>query len=618
MGKLNETSIVENIKNHGLKLSKACISQIIGLILEINPSTVVEPISFTDFPTEGTDKLNIIMQPNISYVTSLAKKISNISNKISKEEKTKEPFTINIFFVPFVSPTSKLLIEQSIKKTNTLKINYNAFPILVFSVESKLLLCPQESLLRSLYLEGSHLPLEVVALSILELKKFICFEKIQSKGNISKQVIDIFLDFESFKKENSSDLDRNALKEFIEDISQAEDKKIADLFLETLFPKIHLYESVKEKIFFDQLLIIDREVDQVTPMLSTPLSYEALLNEKYHTEHTDFNQISLSVDKNTEVLGLTQDEYIYPEIRHTSVQILMKKLNLRAREFKDKKNKVKESKNVSELKEFVSNIPQLQKKMKDLSLHINLAKDCLDQVMKRKFHNLWMLERSIIEGENIYKTLTRMIWRKPDLLSFLKLVSLYSSANDGIPSKEYHDIKQQLINVYGIEVIYTFENLVEAKLIGENKTTFLTGISTWKTLVRSLNLIVQNPSMADLQDETWVPRDIDYLFSGYAPLSCRIIQLAITSGWEPVLDVVKNVPGVTICSVKQNETVLLQKEEKTKKKIIVYFVGGITSAEIAGIRHLENSLKNIEIYIMSTGILTGKHILGSLVHKFGS
>eukprot|EP00951_Prasinocladus_malaysianus_P027844 scaffold251553_cov20-Prasinocladus_malaysianus.AAC.1 len=51
-----------------------------------------------------------------------------------------------------------------------------------------------------------------------------------------------------------------------------------------------------------------------------------------------------------------------------------------------------------------------------------------------------------------------------------------------------------------------------------------------------LNLIVEDVSESN-------PHDLAYTYSGYAPLSCRLVEAAVRSGWKSCEDALKLLPG---------------------------------------------------------------------------
>ena len=77
------------------------------------------------------------------------------------------------------------------------------------------------------------------------------------------------------------------------------------------------------------------------------------------------------------------------EIRDYNITILMKYLNEKAREMKDMKEQVRSTQEVSELKEFVKQIPQIQQEMKSLSHHINITQYVSNITMQRSFRERW-------------------------------------------------------------------------------------------------------------------------------------------------------------------------------------------------------------------------------------
>lgn len=47
------------------------------------------------------------------------------------------------------------------------------------------------------------------------------------------------------------------------------------------------------------------------------------------------------------------------------------------------------------------------------------------------------------------------------------------------------------------------------------------------------------------------PNDIAYVFSGYAPLSCRLAQFLHRPGWRSIIEVLNLLPGPTFDEVQQ-------------------------------------------------------------------
>ena len=82
---------------------------------------------------------------------------------------------------------------------------------------------------------------------------------------------------------------------------------------------------------------------------------------------------------------------------------------------------------------------------------------------------------------------------------------------------------------------------------------------------------------------------------------------------------------MTICDVKRpllpgsvkSSEKAVSSSSKSKKRLLVYYIGGITYAEISALRFI-NSQRNCpyEIIIAATSIIDGKQLLKSFVHQF--
>ena len=88
---------------------------------------------------------------------------------------------------------------------------------------------------------------------------------------------------------------------------------------------------------------------------------------------------------------------------------------------------------------------------------------------------------------------------------------------DGIDGKYFEYIRKGIIQSYGFPHMYTLENLMNLGLFKKSATI---KFSDYSRINRELNLIVQ-----DLNEHS--PNDISYVFSGYAPISVRLIEEAI-------------------------------------------------------------------------------------------
>merc|ERR1712002_133320 len=118
--------------------------------------------------------------------------------------------------------------------------------------------------------------------------------------------------------------------------------------------------------------------------------------------------------------------------------------------------------------------------------------------------------------------------------------------------------------------------------------------SNYNTLRKSLRLTVEEVNERE-------PTDISYVYSGYAPMSVRLAQiLSHPAGWRSIEEVLKLIPGNTINFVQQinkankwsqqqqraNPTTMSTDSSCQQLVTLVYFIGGVTYAELSALRYL--------------------------------
>lgn len=130
------------------------------------------------------------------------------------------------------------------------------------------------------------------------------------------------------------------------------------------------------------------------------------------------------------------------------------------------------------------------------------------------------------------------------------------------------------------------------------------------------------------------PDDIAYVTSGYAPLSARIVQMAMGHKWKKNEDSLRLLPGPKLeCtqrgvriassptkmdSSSSNSSNTMKNEDsksrKKKKTMLVYFVGGVTFMEISALRWLARRKgSKYNIVVATTKMISGKTFMESIV-----
>ena len=90
-----------------------------------------------------------------------------------------------------------------------------------------------------------------------------------------------------------------------------------------------------------------------------------------------------------------------------------------------------------------------------------------------------------------------------------------------------------------------------------------------------------------------------------APLSVRLVEMMMSpemmtpEGYAKVRD---QIPGPLLVSDKLQD---FFKETQRKKRILVYFIGGVTFAEIAALRFLNTMFPDKKFIVATTSIING-------------
>lgn len=153
------------------------------------------------------------------------------------------------------------------------------------------------------------------------------------------------------------------------------------------------------------------------------------------------------------------------------------------------------------------------------------------------------------------------------------------------------------------------------------ETLWMDSASPFSTLRKAMILV--NPEV-----DTVNPDDISYVSSGYAPLTVRLVQMAIR-GWTGKEEIVRELPG-RLLDIEQHyppedlastlkrpnpsqSLGALAKEANRKPTLMVVLVGGVTHMEIAALRFLsKRPTFPYHIFCVTTKIINGNTLLQSL------
>ncbi|XP_057348498.1 vacuolar protein sorting-associated protein 33A isoform X1 [Manis pentadactyla] len=378
---------------------------------------------------------------------------------------------------------------------------------------------------------------------------------------------------------------------------------------------------------FDNLLLLDRNVDLLTP-LATQLTYEGLIDEIYGIQNSYVKlppekfapkkQGDGGKDLPTEAkkLQLNSAEELYAEIRDKNFNavgsVLSKKAKVISAAFEERHN----AKTVGEIKQFVSQLPHMQAARGSLANHTSIAELIKDVTTSEDFFDKLTVEQEFMSGidtDKVNSYIEDCIAQKHPLIKVLRLICLQSVCNSGLKQKvldyykrEILQAKWLLLQTYGYEHILTLSNLEKAGLLKPQAG----GRNNYPTIRKTLRLW-----MDDVNEQN--PTDISYVYSGYAPLSVRLAQLLSRPGWRSIEEVLRILPGPHFEERQPLPTGLQKKRQPGENRVaLIFFLGGVTFAEIAALRFLSQLEDGgTEYVIATTKLMNGASWIESLMEK---
>lgn len=420
----------------------------------------------------------------------------------------------------------------------------------------------------------------------------------------------------------------------------------------------------------ESLIIIDREVDFGTSLL-TQLTYEGLIDEAVGIKHNQADvdttvvgptaapqaQESSKAPQQTSKQGqkrkvqLDASDPLFSQLRDANFAIVGDILNKVARRLENDYETRHTAKSTVELREFVNKLPGYQQEHQSLRVHTNLAEEIMKNTRSDIFRAILEIQQNNAAGSDPayqHNAIEELISRDVPLKTILRLLCLESCMSGGLRPKDLESFKKQILQAYGYQHLLTFCALEKMELLQprSSATTMLlptagsqTGIKTnYSYLRKNLRLVIEEVSEKD-------PTDIAYVYSGFAPLSIRLVQCvlqkqylfhlikggpapaslstasSISPGWLGFEDVVKSARGATFSIVQKGDDKAVRARQtlsgnNATKTVYVFFLGGITFTEIAALRFIASQeAPRRRIVICTTSVISGDRMMDAAIES---
>ncbi|KAK2461469.1 hypothetical protein APHAL10511_005932 [Amanita phalloides] len=415
----------------------------------------------------------------------------------------------------------------------------------------------------------------------------------------------------------------------------------------------------------DCLIILDRRVDMVTPLL-TQLTYEGLIDEAFgiKNSHVELPASLLSppstapASSSTTSTGLKKEnkkkhqltsstDSLFAELRDLNFSAVGKKLNSVARKLDEIHKTNLQSKSVAQLRDFVGKLGDLQSDQQALRLHTGLSELIVSYTQTAFFNKSLEIQQNLLASYEPLEQVTSiedLMAQGADLQLIVRLLCLACLTSGGIKSKSLEHIKREFLQAYG----YEYLPLILA--LGGGSVGLLLPSPMPASIVKypfeylrkSLRLLIDDSP----EGREEVENDISYVYSGYAPISVRLVQCVAQKGgvisnpaekekmvnvgdastkstpkvkahpivgWKGFEDVVASIPGGTVDITRvEGDPASAGLASEGVKVTAVFFVGGCTYTEIAALRWVSRQHQGRKFLIATTGIISGTSLVDGI------
>ncbi|KAL1868044.1 hypothetical protein VTK73DRAFT_3869 [Phialemonium thermophilum] len=595
----------------------------------------VENFFFLENKNVDTSQRNVVFIAR-GECAQHAHTIAGQMRRLQRESQTGHEF--HIFWVPRRTLVSDKLLEEAGVLGDA---NIAELPLYFLPLEKDVLSLELDDSFRDLYLSKDPTPVFLLAHALMGIQRTHgLFPRITGKGDNAKRVEELLsrMRQELLAGEDASEAERTGLT---------------------------------PSTTIESVIVIDREVDFVTPLL-TQLTYEGLIDEVFGIENNQTevdstvvgapvqasSQGASTASSTTTTTTTTQarkrkiqldaSDKLFEQLRDSNFAIVGNLLGKVARRLKTDFESRHNTQTTAELRDFVNKLPGLQTEKQSLNIHIALAEEIKKHTQSDEFVRVLEVQQNLVAGADPstqFDAIEELIARNTPLPEVLRLLCIYSCISGGIKAKEHDLFRKLLLQAYGYQHLLTVHNLEKlqmflskssplASMIPMTATAGSAGTKTnYAYLRKQLRLIVDEVKEHD-------PNDISYVYSGYAPLSVRLVQCVLqkqylhsitrgngatnvsaavaggAQGWRGFEDAVKHARGSTFDEFQKGEDkavkarALLSGGAGEKKTVFVVFVGGITFTEIAALRFMakkEEGRRNI--VICTTSIISGKKMM---------
>lgn len=315
-------------------------------------------------------------------------------------------------------------------------------------------------------------------------------------------------------------------------------------FVETLKTRVESGRTAEDELVFESLhgrqgnmdietdlIVIEREMDPITPLL-TELTYLGVLHGFFQ-----FDSTGKLKDRDAVVDSFASDDEVWNQLKFLNFGAMGPTLNKMAKDLQAKYDSRHDAETVGQIKTFVDSLGSLQQEQKLLKVHTTLSSDIIEMVEGDKelaFNAILELEQDILLDNlgstvAVERILALLYEGEADCTAVLRLMCLLSRCKNGLKDSDFDTMKRELIDTFGIEVLFQLETLTRnglftcKSLMSSANTTTL--CREYRHIAKWLDTMPgEEVDSAQQRDEMLNPREPTFAYCGVAPLSVRLVQ----------------------------------------------------------------------------------------------
>ncbi|GFF33310.1 vacuolar protein sorting-associated protein 33A [Aspergillus udagawae] len=606
-------------------------------------------VKFSQLQEYGVDRVFLLenanvdsSQRNVVFLVH-AEKIRQVRTAAEQIKRLQQNGNVEHEFFIFWVPRRTFVSNKILEDAGIIgDVNITEFPLYFVPLEQDVLSLELDDSFGDLYLHRDPGCIFLAAKALMDIQQRQgYFPRIIGKGDHARRLADLLL---RMRKE----------------LDAEESSGLADLSSRGLLPSAST----------ESLIIIDREVDFGTPLL-TQLTYEGLIDEFVGIKNNQADVDTAIVGANSvpqaqesskapqqtlkhgqkRKIQLDSSDQLFSQVRDANFAIVGDILNKVARRLESEYETRHTAKTPSELREFVNKLPTYQLEHQSLRVHTNLAQEIMRNTRSDIFRKILEVQQNNAAGTDPtyqHGAIEEMIARDVPLKTVLRLLCLESCMSGGIRPRDLENFKKQIVHAYGHQHLLTFCALEKMELLHPRSSGPAMLIPTagaqpgtktnYNYLRKNLRLLVEEVSEKD-------PNDIAYVYSGFAPLSIRLVQCVLqkpyifslvkggsasatstpastaSPGWLGFEDVVKSARGATFSIVQKGDDKAVRARQtlsgnNATKTVYVFLLGGATFTEIAALRFIAaQEAPRRRIVICTTSIINGDRMMEAAIEK---